>query len=76
MTIHHSSQTLLKMSASAVQASIKTALGALPSKFSEARSSGALYFFDSDVKYVEQDGNRVSPCSGLRNESMLTSIIA
>lgn len=50
----------LAMSASAVQTSIKTALGALPSKFSKARSSGALYFFDSEVKDVEQDGNRVS----------------
>lgn len=50
----------LVMSASAVQTSIKTALGALPSKFSKARSSGALYFFDSEVKDVEQDGNRVS----------------
>lgn len=50
----------LAMSASAVQTSIKTALGALPSKYSKARSSGALYFFDSEVKDVEQDGNRVS----------------
>jgi hypothetical protein len=57
---YHSLTLALAMSASAVQTSIKTALGALPSKFSKARSSGALYFFDSEVKDVEQDGNRVS----------------
>jgi hypothetical protein len=47
------------MSASGVQASVKTALGALPSKFSKARTSGALYFFDSDVNNVEEEGRRV-----------------
>jgi len=57
----------LVMSASAVQASTRAALGALPSKFSKARTSGALYFFDSDVKNVEEEGRRVSSVGNVQD---------
>lgn len=41
--------------------SIKSAISNLTPKFAKARQSGALYFFESEVKDVEQDERRVSP---------------
>lgn len=40
--------------------SIKSAISNLTPKFNKARQSGALYFFDSEVKDVEQNERRVS----------------
>jgi hypothetical protein len=39
--------------------SIKSAISNLTPKFAKARQSGALYFFESEVKDVEQDERRV-----------------
>ena len=62
------------MSASAIQSSIKSALAALPTKFSQARSAGALYFFDSDVKTVDQEGDRfdIRICPALQDKAKAT----
>ena len=40
--------------------SIKSAISNLSPKFEKARQSGALYFFESEVKDVEQDERRAS----------------